>query len=81
MVFCPVAAQSTGRVFGADQRDMIPKELYGWQVSPQTVRSSLTSLHQEAEGFEDKPSGNMVKLAFLDAVFSWARKLALRKSL
>jgi transposase-like protein len=72
-----------GRLFlnGVSTRKLkgIAKELYGQEVSPQTVSSTLASLDKEVERFKDKPIDDTVEFLFLDGISQKVREIGIEK--
>jgi putative transposase len=72
-----------GRLFlnGVSTRKLkgIAKELYGQEVSPQTVSSTLASLDKEVERFKDKVIDDTVEFLFLDGISQKVREIGIEK--
>lgn len=72
-----------GRLFlnGVSTRKLkgIAKELYGQEVSTQTVSSTLASLDKELERFKDKPIDDTVEFLFLDGISQKVREIGTTK--
>jgi len=72
-----------GRLFlnGVSTRKLkgIAREIYGKEVSPQTVSSTLSSLDEELSRFKDKPIEDNVEFLFLDGISQKVRELGIEK--
>ncbi|NIW10604.1 MAG: IS256 family transposase, partial [Gammaproteobacteria bacterium] len=72
-----------GRLFlnGVSTRKLkgIVKEIYGQEVSAQTVSSTLASLDKELERFKDKPIDDTVEFLFLDGISQKVREIGIEK--
>ena len=72
-----------GRLFlnGVSTRKLkgIVKELYGQEVSAQTVSSTLVCLDKELERFKDKPIDDTVEFLFLDGISQKVREIGITK--
>jgi len=72
-----------GRLFlnGVSTRKLkgIAKELYGQEVSAQTVSSTLTSLDKELERFKDRSIDDTVEFLFLDGISQKVREIGITK--
>jgi putative transposase len=72
-----------GRLFlnGVSTRKLktIARELFGKEVSAQTVSNTLASLDQELEGYRTKPIGDTVEFLFLDGISSKVREIGIQR--
>jgi len=72
-----------GRLFlnGVSTRKLkgIAREIYGKEVSPQTVSSALSSLDEELSRFKDKPIEDTVEFLFLDGISQKVREIGIEK--
>ena len=72
-----------GRLFlnGVSTRKLkgIVKDLYGQQVSAQTVSSTLEYLDRELESFRDKPIRDTVEFLFLDGISQEVREIGIER--
>lgn len=72
-----------GRLFlnGVSTRKLkgIAREIYGREVSPQTVSSTLSSLDEELARFKDKPIEDTVEFLFLDGISQKVREIGIEK--
>jgi len=72
-----------GRLFlnGVSTRKLkgIAREIYGREVSPQTVSSTLSSLDEELARFKDKPIEDTVEFLFLDGLSQKVREIGIEK--
>ncbi len=72
-----------GRLFlsGVSTRKLktIARELFGKEVSAQTVSNSLASLDQELAGYRSKPLADTVEFLFLDGISSKVREIGIEK--
>ncbi len=72
-----------GRLFlnGVSTRKLrgIAREIYGKEVSPQTVSSTLSSLDEELFRFKDKPLEDTVEFLFLDGISQKVREIGIEK--
>jgi putative transposase len=72
-----------GRLFlnGVSTRKLkgIAREIYGKEVSPQTVSSTLSSLDEELSRFKDKPIEDNVEFLFLDGISQKVREIGIEK--
>jgi len=72
-----------GRLFlnGVSTRKLkgIAREIYGKEVSPQTVSSTLSSLDEELSRFKDKPIEDNVEFLFLDGISQKVREVGIEK--
>ena len=72
-----------GRLFlnGVSTRKLkgIAREIYGKEVSPQTVSSTLSSLDEELARFKDKPIEDNVEFLFLDGISQKVREIGIEK--
>jgi transposase-like protein len=72
-----------GRLFlsGVSTRKLktIARELFGQEVSAQTVSNSLASLDQELEGYRTKPLAETVEFLFLDGISSKVREIGMER--
>ena len=72
-----------GRLFlnGVSTRKLkgIVKDLYGQEVSPQTVSSTLAYLDRELESFRDKPISDTVEFLFLDGISQKVREIGIER--
>ena len=70
-----------GRLFlnGVSTRKLkgIVKDLYGQEVSAQTVSSTLACLDRELESFRDKPITDTVEFLFLDGISQKVREIGI----
>ena len=70
-----------GRLFlnGVSTRKLktIVKDLYGQEVSAQTVSSTLACLDRELEAFRDKPISDTVEFLFLDGISQKVREIGI----
>src|SRR3974377_1077283 len=57
----------------------IARELFGQEVSAQTVSNALASLDQELTGYRTKPLGDTVEFLFLDGMSSKVREIGIEK--
>jgi len=72
-----------GRLFlnGVSTRKLkgIAREIYGKEVSPQTVSSTLSSLDEALSQFKDKPIEDTVEFLFLDGISQKVREIGIEK--
>ena len=72
-----------GRLFlnGVSTRKLkgIAKELYGQEISAQTVSSTLACLDKELECFKDRPIDDTVEFLFLDGISQKVREIGIEK--
>jgi len=72
-----------GRLFlnGVSTRKLkgIAREIYGKEVSPGTVSSTLSSLDEELARFKDKPIEDTVEFLFLDGLSQKVREIGIEK--
>jgi transposase-like protein len=72
-----------GRLFlsGVSTRKLksIARELFGKEISAQTVSNSLASLDQELEGYRTKPLADTAEFLFLDGISSKVREIGIEK--
>jgi transposase-like protein len=72
-----------GRLFlnGVSTRKLkgIAREIYGKEVSPQTVSSTLSSLDEALSRFKDKPIEDTVEFLFLDGISQKVRQIGIEK--
>ena len=72
-----------GRLFlsGVSTRKLktIARELFGKEVSAQTVSNALASLDQELAGYRTKPLADTVEFLFLDGISSKVREIGIEK--
>jgi putative transposase len=72
-----------GRLFlnGVSTRKLrhIARELFGKEVSAQTVSNSLACLDHELEGYRTKPIGDTVEFLFLDGISQKVREIGIEK--
>ena len=72
-----------GRLFlsGVSTRKLktIARELFGKEVSAQTVSNALASLDQELTGYRTKPLGDTVEFLFLDGISSKVQEIGIEK--
>jgi len=72
-----------GRLFlnGVSTRKLktIARELFGEEVSAQTVSNALASLDQELAGYRTKPLTDTVEFLFLDGISSKVREIGIEK--
>lgn len=72
-----------GRLFlnGVSTRKLkgIAREIYGREVSPQTVSSTLSFLDEELARFKDKPIEDTVEFLFLDGISQKVREIGIEK--
>jgi putative transposase len=70
-----------GRLFlnGVSTRKLknIARELFGKEVSAQTVSNTLACLDQELEGYRTKPLGDTVEFLFLDGISQKVREIGI----
>jgi len=70
-----------GRLFlnGVSTRKLrnIARELFGKEVSAQTVSNTLACLDQELEGYRTKPLGDTVEFLFLDGISQKVREIGM----
>jgi transposase-like protein len=57
----------------------IAREIYGKEVSPQTVSATLSSLDEELSRFKDKPIEDTVEFLFLDGISQKVREIGIEK--
>jgi transposase-like protein len=74
-----------GRLFlnGVSTRKLkgIAKELYGKEISPQTVSNTFSQLDKELERFKDKPIDDTVEFLFLDGISQKVREIGIEKKM
>ena len=74
-----------GRLFlnGVSTRKLkgIAKELYGKEVSAQTVSNTFSHLDKELEHFKNKPLDDTVEFLFLDGISQKVRELGIEKKM
>jgi transposase-like protein len=72
-----------GRLFlnGVSTRKLkgIAKELYGQEISAQTVSNTFSQLDKELEKFTDKPIADTVEFLFLDGISQKVREIGIEK--
>ena len=72
-----------GRLFlnGVSTRKLknIARELFGKEVSAQTVSNALASLDQELEGYRTKPLADTVEFLFLDGISNKVREIGIER--
>jgi putative transposase len=72
-----------GRLFlnGVSTRKLkgLARELFGKEVSAQTVSSTLACLDQELEGYRSKPLADTVEFLFLDGISQKVREIGIEK--
>lgn len=72
-----------GRLFlnGVSTRKLkgIAREIYGKEVSPGTVSSTLSSLDESLSQFKDKPIEDTVEFLFLDGISQKVREIGIEK--
>jgi len=72
-----------GRLFlnGVSTRKLkgLARELFGKEVSAQTVSNTLACLDQELEGYRTKPLGDTVEFLFLDGISSKVREIGIER--
>jgi putative transposase len=72
-----------GRLFlnGISTRKLkgIAKELYGTEISAQTVSNTFQALDKELERFKDKPLDDTVEFLFLDGISQKVREIGIEK--
>jgi putative transposase len=72
-----------GRLFlnGVSTRKLkiIARDLFGQEVSAQTVSNALASLDQELAGYRTKPLTDTVEFLFLDGISSKVREIGIEK--
>jgi putative transposase len=72
-----------GRLFlnGVSTRKLknIARELFGKEVSAQTVSNALASLDQELEGYRTKPLADTVEFLFLDGISNRVREIGIER--
>jgi transposase-like protein len=72
-----------GRLFlyGVSTRKLkgIAKELYGKEISAQTVSNTFSQLDKELERFKDKPIADTVQFLFLDGISQKVREIGIEK--
>ena len=72
-----------GRLFlnGVSTRKLkgIAREIYGKEVSPQTVSSTLSSLDEALSRFKDKPIEDTAEFLFLDGISQKVREIGIEK--
>jgi len=72
-----------GRLFlnGISTRKLkgIAREIYGREVSPQTVSSTLSSLDEALSRFKDKPIEDTVEFLFLDGISQKVREIGIEQ--
>jgi len=72
-----------GRLFlnGVSTRKLknIARELFGQEVSAQTVSHTLACLDQELEGYRTKPLADTVEFLFLDGMSSKVREIGIER--
>jgi len=70
-----------GRLFlnGVSTRKLkgLARELFGQEVSAQTVSNTLACLDQELEGYRSKPLGDTVEFLFLDGISQKVREIGI----
>jgi transposase-like protein len=70
-----------GRLFlnGVSTRKLkgLARELFGKEVSAQTVSNTLACLDQELEGYRTKPLGDTVEFLFLDGISQKVREIGM----
>lgn len=59
----------------------IVKELYGKEVSPQTVSKTFSALDKELERFKDKPIDDTVEFLFLDGISQKVREIGIERKI
>lgn len=59
----------------------IVKELYGKEVSPQTVSNTFSALDKELERFKDKPIDDTVEFLFLDGISQKVREIGIERKM
>jgi len=57
----------------------IAREIYGREVSPQTVSNTLSFLDEEISRFRDKPIEDTVEFLFLDGISTKIREIGIEK--
>lgn len=57
----------------------IAREIYGREVSPQTVSSASSSLDEELSRFKEKPIDDTVEFLFLDGISQKVREIGIEK--
>jgi putative transposase len=57
----------------------IAREIYGKEISPQTVSATLSSLDEELSRFKDKPIEDTVEFLFLDGISQKVREIGIEK--
>ena len=74
-----------GRLFlnGVSTRKLkgIAKEIYGKEVSAQTVSNTFSQLDKELERFKDKPIDDTVEFLFLDGISQKVREIGIEKKM
>ena len=74
-----------GRLFlnGVSTRKLkgIVKEIYGKEVSAQTVSNTFSQLDKELERFKDKPIDDTVEFLFLDGISQKVREIGIEKKM
>ena len=74
-----------GRLFlnGVSTRKLkaIAKELWGKEISAQTVSNTLCSLDKELERFKDRPIEDTVEFLFLDGISQKVREIGIEKKM
>lgn len=72
-----------GRLFltGVSTRKLkgITKELYGQEISAQTVSNTFSQLDKELEKFTDKPIADTVQFLFLDAISQKVKEIGIEE--
>jgi len=72
-----------GRLFlnGISTRKLkgIARELYGQEISPQTVSTVSSSLDAELARFQDKPIDDTIEFLFLDGIFQKVREIGIER--
>ncbi len=72
-----------GRLFlsGVSTRKLkgIAKELWGKEISPQSVSNAFSALNKELERFKDKPIEDTVEFLFLDGISQKVREIGIEK--
>ena len=72
-----------GRLFvnGISTRKLkgIAKQLYGQQISAQTVSNTLGTLDKELERYKDKPITDTIEFLFLDGISQKVREIGIEK--
>lgn len=59
----------------------IVKDLYGKEVSPQTVSNTFSALDKELERFKDKPIDDTVEFLFLDGISQKVREIGIERKM